>query len=1093
MIEDAERGKLDFLFERSAVQFVEDYDAFVVVGVYLPVVGGREGLAAAGYRLMDHYDRVMVNGIEIDTMAGAEAFASIDPTLLIGGGPTLDARAGLYLVQFRASVRGEWVDLLEAFGATFVQPVPENAYVCAMPPESTALLENLTSILPAAQFVAPWHPALRLRPILRDMMTSSPSAVLPLTVQLIDGPGVDETIARLRRESSEYVQDFVVGPYRNVHLFARAGNLRGWAADPRVFAIELRGERKKFDERQGQILAGNFSGASPTGPGYYTWLAAQGFNSTQFSTFSVNVVDDSLSAAGHPDIPAGRVAFAQNPTAQPAGEAGHGFLNAQIIGGDNQLTGATQEDALGYNYGTGIAPWARVGTTAIFGAGAATSTSWENSAHTSGARISSNSWGYGTAFGPVADYDASSQEYDFIARDARTGVAGNQEYLVVFAAGNDGPTTNTVASPGTAKNVLTVGASENDRQTGTDGCGIANSGANDIRDIISFSSRGPVNSAGGDGRWKPEIVAPGTHIQAGIPQSSYTGGGICNNFWPTGSTLYGWSSGTSHSTPAVSGGAALLYQRFINSGGAIPSPAMAKAWLVNSPEYMTGVNANDTLPSNVQGMGRMNLGRALDSASRVVRDQNVVFGATGATHTVTGSIVDPTKPFRVTLCWTDAPGPTTGAPWVNNLDLTVTIGATTYRGNVFTGANSVAGGAADTRNNTESVFLPIGTSGAFTVTVTATNIAGDGVRNNADTTDQDFALVIYNGTESALPPTAAFVGTPTTGNAPLNVAFTDQSTGTVSSWAWDFGDGGTSTSQNPSHTYTAAGTYTVQLAVSGGAGSDSEVKTSYITVNPAPPAQILYYSFTADTTLPGLGLVADEDIVSYNTGTGVWSMFLDFSDVGITGEVDAFSILANGNVAISFESSTSVPGLVGGPAGLTVADSDIVLFVPTSTGATTAGSFVFHFDGSDVALTQTSEDIDGLYIDAAGAIYISTLGNPAVTGLSSLADEDVIKFTPTSTGATTAGTWSYWFDGSDVGLADANAEDLDAIFFDASGRLAFSCVGAWAAGTASGDAADIGRFTGTYGTVTSGTFTVLFDNLAVGIPAGANVDGFFIQ
>jgi Subtilase family len=107
----------------------------------------------------------------------------------------------------------------------------------------------------------------------------------------------------------------------------------------------------------------------------------------------------------------------------------------------------------------------------------------------------------------------------------------------------------------TSKNVITVGAGENVRQTGTDGCGIANSGADSANDIIGFSSRGPVNSAGGDGRIKPDIVAPGTHIEAGVPQSNYDGSSVCNQFFPAGQQLYGWSSGTSHSTPAVAGGA----------------------------------------------------------------------------------------------------------------------------------------------------------------------------------------------------------------------------------------------------------------------------------------------------------------------------------------------------------------------------------------------------------------------------------------------------------------------------------------------------------------------------------------------------------
>jgi len=61
------------------------------------------------------------------------------------------------------------------------------------------------------------------------------------------------------------------------------------------------------------------------------------------------------------------------------------------------------------------------------------------------------------------------------------------------------------------------------------------------------------------------------------------------------------------------------------------------------------------------------------------------------------------------------------------------------------------------------------------------------------------------------PPVAQFNGTPLSGDAPLTVDFTDQSTGTIDSWSWDFGDGGTSTAQNPTYTYNAAGIYTVAV------------------------------------------------------------------------------------------------------------------------------------------------------------------------------------------------------------------------------------------------------------------------------------------
>jgi len=107
-------------------------------------------------------------------------------------------------------------------------------------------------------------------------------------------------------------------------------------------------------------------------------------------------------------------------------------------------------------------------------------------------------------------------------------------------------------------------------------------------------------------------------------------------------------------------------------------------------------------------MGEVNMGMAFDGTLRILRDQLAadLFTAGGQTRTFTIAVSDPTKPLRVTLAWTDAPGATSGAAYDNDLDLTVAINGTTYKGNVFTGAFSVPGGSADYQNNVESVFLP---------------------------------------------------------------------------------------------------------------------------------------------------------------------------------------------------------------------------------------------------------------------------------------------------------------------------------------------------------------------------------------------------
>ena len=100
-----------------------------------------------------------------------------------------------------------------------------------------------------------------------------------------------------------------------------------------------------------------------------------------------------------------------------------------------------------------------------------------------------------------------------------------------------------------------------------------------------------------------------------------------------------------------------------------------------------------------------------------------------------------------------------------------------------------------------------------------------------------------------------------------------------------------------------------------------------------------------------------------------------------------------------------------------------------------------YFDGSDVGFDTTSENIDLLSLLPDGRLLISTTGNPSVPGLTTGKDEDVLAFTPTSTGSVTSGTWAIYFDGSDVGLADTNNEDVDALDVISNGNVYLSTLG----------------------------------------------------
>jgi uncharacterized delta-60 repeat protein len=116
------------------------------------------------------------------------------------------------------------------------------------------------------------------------------------------------------------------------------------------------------------------------------------------------------------------------------------------------------------------------------------------------------------------------------------------------------------------------------------------------------------------------------------------------------------------------------------------------------------------------------------------------------------------------------------------------------------------------------------TGGDYTVRLTVTGPGGSDVKGKVD--------YIHVGD---LPPEPDFIGDPDSGDAPLTVQFTDLSTGVITDWSWDFGDGETSTDQNPFHTYQDGGDYDVELTVTGPGGSELRGKIAYIQVGDEPP------------------------------------------------------------------------------------------------------------------------------------------------------------------------------------------------------------------------------------------------------------------
>jgi subtilisin family serine protease len=396
---------------------------------------------------------------------------------------------------------------------------------------------------------------------------------------------------------------------------------------------------------------------------------------------------------------------------------GHGSHVAGTIAGDNFANPIT------HNPGDGMAPGAKLvaqdggfatdncGDLPGIGCPVVDLNPIFQQAFTQGARIHTNSWGDRENAAVQNTYSAASQDVDEF-------MFNHPDFLILFAAGNSGPGNGTVGSPSTAKNGISVGATQ--RSTA------ANS-------MAGFSSCGPTS----DGRIKPDLTMPGQSIV-----SARNDGNITTNNCAT-TTM----SGTSMASPAAAGMAALVRQYytdgFFPTGAAVaanrftPSAALIKATMLNSTQVMTGTGAGP-IPNVCQGWGRVLLEDALfftGQARTLVAADDAGFPQGGAGQTRTFTVeVAAGQSLRATLAWTDFPStPAASVNLNNDLDLTVSGPSGTFLGNVFAASQSTTGGAADRRNNVEQVRINAPAAGTYTVTVRAFNVPSSA---------QPFALVV---------------------------------------------------------------------------------------------------------------------------------------------------------------------------------------------------------------------------------------------------------------------------------------------------------------------------------------------------------------
>ncbi|HWK04220.1 MAG TPA: S8 family peptidase [Puia sp.] len=295
-----------------------------------------------------------------------------------------------------------------------------------------------------------------------------------------------------------------------------------------------------------------------------------------------------------------------------------------------------------------------------------------------------------TAYNPGCQAEG---EYDVLAYYLDAQLYGYPYLQHVFAAGNDGalscspysaPYATIKSGYQCAKNVLTVGCLDNSSY-------IINIG----------SSGGPVN----DGRLKPEIVAGGTNILSTMPYNTY-----------------GSSSGTSMAAPTVTGGLALLVQRYRQLQGGDPPAALLKAVTCNS-----ATDLGNPGPDFIYGFGSLNV----RTAAEVLENHQYNTGSVNNSGMVTiplSGVPAGLQQLKVMLYWPDYPGaPDAATALVNNLDLTVTApDATVHQPLILNPAvghvTDVAVEGVDNLNNIEQVVINNPPGGNFTITVKGSNV-----------------------------------------------------------------------------------------------------------------------------------------------------------------------------------------------------------------------------------------------------------------------------------------------------------------------------------------------------------------------------------
>jgi len=668
---------------------------------------------------------ITINGITVDPLVQRAGLAAAQLE-------AADAsRSDYVLIQTRQPLDKIQKAELANNGVTILEYVPDQTYLCYYKPADLTLIRNLPYVAWAHIYlrafkVAPSLHALPPGPRVRSVleMAAQPEQRLsqrPALVDVVFHANVDPESLRTAIAAAAHLDQVDLKLARHkVRLTVPARYLPALAAIDGVRHIEAV-TPKKLHNNVARGILGVYSAGNPTipyqGDGQLVAVADTGFDRG-----STSDVHPAFTGRVLKLYPLGRPGKANDPD-------GHGTHVAGSVLGD----GASA--SLGSIRGT--APKAQLVFQSVLdsqgGLGGLPDDlhdlflpPYQNDQ----ARIHTNSWGSQVGDG---SYDQNANEIDDF-------VWTHRDCVICFAAGNEGRDSHavgrinpmSVTPPATAKNCITVGATENNRPTFplTYGQGwpsdfpanpIASDKVADNADgMAAFSSRGPTQ----DQRVKPDVVAPGTYILSTLsrdvvvpPTPGWDG---------SADPLYFFDGGTSMATPLVAGCVALVREYLAKKRGiSNPSAALVKAMLINGATAIPGQyvpTETGSIPNGADGFGRVNVpatlvdgltlkdeGTALDTNDAEVTKVTVAAGAT----------------LKVTLVWTDP----AGDALQNDLDLIVTAADGQERhGNVDASSTSF-----DRINNVEQVVWPLVAAGDVSITVRAFRIAAS---------RQSYALVV---------------------------------------------------------------------------------------------------------------------------------------------------------------------------------------------------------------------------------------------------------------------------------------------------------------------------------------------------------------